>query len=72
MNSKCQDCGKIVPVLYTFRCNEESCNAILCEDCKNTHNHVEFPEPIARSCFDPECDGCWGCIELSKEEFNHG
>ena len=70
--SKCNDCGKIAPMLSTFRCNEDSCNAILCEDCKVIHNHVEFPEPTPRSCWDPECSGCWDCSDLSMEEYNHG
>jgi len=70
--SQCNDCKKFAPSLLTFRCNNECCNVILCEDCKNTHNHVEFPEPVARSCFDPECNGCWGCSDLSIEEYSNG
>jgi hypothetical protein len=70
--SKCSYCGKIAHTLDTVRCNDESCNEILCVECKDSHSQCIFPEPLARSCFDPECNGCWGCSDLSIEEYSNG
>jgi hypothetical protein len=58
MMSRCSTCKEAFDILDTFRCNNDACNHILCGPCALTHVHAE---PTPRTCFDPECEGCYNC-----------
>lgn len=70
MFSTCSCCSKVFHAIDTFRCIHEECNVILCGPCIPAHAQFAHSEPTARTCFDPECEGCWDCCDLSEEEYN--
>ena len=49
-------------------------NKIDCVDLKLStnfsHEDIGLSEPVARSCWDPECEGCFGCCPDVLEEFH--
>jgi len=65
----CSHCKKGNYDLDLVRCIHEECGALLCNSCITSHTE-EHQEPAPRTCFDPECEGCFNCSDLSLEEYN--
>lgn len=62
MTSRCSMCGNRFDILDTYRCNSESCNAILCAPCSKVHAHVKS-QPGTCACQEgEECGGCYQCF----------